>query len=141
MELGMRCRRAMGTPGAVCPWTEEAIAAVKELLVGEGLLSVYLGQDVDAENITLLGTSRDVLELPASEPAFSFVRLSDGRLAYVYSCPETAPVRAKMFASSSTRGVTYRAEHELGVRTEKQVRRHDRVTSDARSCRRTSRRR
>ena len=112
----------MGTPRAVCPWTDEAIAAVRELLVGEGLLAVSLGQDVKAETVTLLGTSRDAVELSTSEPAFSFVRLTEGRLAYVYSCPDVAPVRAKMLASSTTNGVTYRAEHELGVRTEKQVR-------------------
>lgn len=121
---GTVCCRAMGTPRAVCPWTDEAIAAVKELLVGEGVLAVHLGLDVKAEAVTLLG-SRNVVELPASEPAFSFVRLSTG-IVYVYSCPDSAPVRAKMLASSTTNGVTYRAEHELGVRSEKQVRPYDR---------------
>ena len=141
VELGTVCCRAMGTPRAVCAWTDEAMGAVKGLLEGDGRFAVYLGQDIKAETVTLLGTSRDAVQLPSSELAFSFVRLDDNRIVYVYSCPEGAPVRAKMFASSTTNGIVYNAEHRLGVSVVMKVRPPSRGPADNRSCRRTSRHR
>ena len=104
---------------------DEAKDALAKLNEGGDNL-VLVGIDTKSETIVLLSSSSvSAAELPsalpASNPAFSFLRLPSGKVVFIYTCPSSSPVKERMLYASSSRSVHDWAVREGGLEVVRKV--------------------
>ena len=92
---------AGGGANVAFPVAAEAMAAVKALAAGSW---VAMSVDIAKETVEMAGTKALVPEewaanVPVDQPMFYWIKLEAG-LHFVYFCPESAPIKAKMLCST-----------------------------------------
>ncbi|EMD38353.1 hypothetical protein CERSUDRAFT_48335 [Gelatoporia subvermispora B] len=121
---GSRARQTHIGTGVEIKWPEEVQQAVEKLVSGEGseLLLLARGIDPASESLALtLQTECDIealaTSLPASEPSYAFFAWPQSitsppqrMILFIYSCPETSPVKYRMLYSSGSSSVLQSAK-------------------------------